>query len=343
MIGPFTRSFSTGLSGVLFDYIGTASALAVTTDLHVTSFGSNHPVGTDTLLFLTFSATQMTVAVSGSLVPNTVDIDITMALSTNITDSSPADLAGAYRSSAWSSIGVAEAGTYQPPTNNPLVGQIVHPFAAISTAGNFTELGFTNHHPTQTSRTETHTFRVKPNTLYLLLATSGTWFLVGDPPGGDFNGLNVNARAVTDPVFRLNPDWAVQNPAIAQNTAIQRVLIPGPPEPMDVRIRPTPHSPSNINPNSSQTLPVAIMATGIIDANQIDASTVRFGPAGARPVRGSGLQRDIDLDGKTDLQLFFKTKEAGIPCGATQATLTAKTVDGVPLTGSDSIRTVGCR
>jgi hypothetical protein len=217
------------------------------------------------------------------------------------------------------------------------------PFAAISTAGDFPVSPFVNHDPTQTSRTETWTFHAKPNTRYLLVAQAGTWFLLGDPPSGDFAGLDVTVHGVADPVFRLNPDWAAQNPAIARNVVIHRTLIPGPPQSVDIKIQPFSHGPNLIVPDSWQILPVAILATGIIDASHIDAKTVRFGPRGARPLLGSGLKWDINLDGKEDLLVFFKISDAGIRCRSTEATLTAKTVDGVAIAGSDSIRTIGCR
>lgn len=43
-----------------------------------------------------------------------------------------------------------------------------------------------------------------------------------------------------------------------------------------------------------------------------------------------------------DLMLHFWTEEALIPCGATTATLTGQTTRGQAITGTDSVRTVGC-
>ncbi len=52
---------------------------------------------------------------------------------------------------------------------------------------------------------------------------------------------------------------------------------------------------------------------------------------------------DIDRDGDTDLVLYFQTEETGIVCGDTEATLTGETFEGVPITGTDAIVTLGCR
>lgn len=52
---------------------------------------------------------------------------------------------------------------------------------------------------------------------------------------------------------------------------------------------------------------------------------------------------DVDGYGDLDLVLHFRTQETGIVCGATTASLTGETLEGDPIHGSDSIRTVGCK
>jgi hypothetical protein len=44
-----------------------------------------------------------------------------------------------------------------------------------------------------------------------------------------------------------------------------------------------------------------------------------------------------------DMVFHFKTQETGIVCGDTDATLRAKTFDGTPFTGTDKLKTVGCK
>jgi hypothetical protein len=52
---------------------------------------------------------------------------------------------------------------------------------------------------------------------------------------------------------------------------------------------------------------------------------------------------DVDDDGDWDLALKFNTQETGIACGDTETTLTGETFNGQGITGTDSIKTVGCK
>jgi hypothetical protein len=97
---------------------------------------------------------------------------------------------------------------------------------------------------------------------------------------------------------------------------------------------------SPINPRSRGKVPVAILTTEDFDANTVDVSTVQVGPGPAQPVKYA--LEDIDGDTDWDLVLHFNTQETGIACGDTKATLTGQTRDGVPIIGTDSIKTVGC-
>jgi hypothetical protein len=54
---------------------------------------------------------------------------------------------------------------------------------------------------------------------------------------------------------------------------------------------------------------------------------------------GRGFLLDVNADGRRDLLLAFQTQEAGIDAGDTQACLTAKTRDGTPIEGCDTITT----
>jgi hypothetical protein len=96
-----------------------------------------------------------------------------------------------------------------------------------------------------------------------------------------------------------------------------------------------------INPGSKGKLTVAILTTEDFEASTIDVSTVRFGPSSAQPVTYS--LEDVDGDIDWDLVLHFNTQDTGIACGDTEATLTGQTLNGVQITGTDSIKTVGCK
>ena len=99
--------------------------------------------------------------------------------------------------------------------------------------------------------------------------------------------------------------------------------------------------------NTNGTITLAIFSTTGFDATTLDPATIRFGP-GEAPVRTVGnngklqvSESDVDGDGLADLTVQFKEAETGIVCGATEATLTAHTFDGVFVQGTDDLRTVG--
>ncbi|MCU7886515.1 MAG: DUF3466 family protein [Candidatus Thiodiazotropha sp. (ex Lucinoma annulata)] len=96
-----------------------------------------------------------------------------------------------------------------------------------------------------------------------------------------------------------------------------------------------------VNPRSKGKLTVAILTTDDFDASMVDTTSIQFGPDGAKPVKYR--IKDVDHDGDWDLVFKVKTHETGIVCGDTESTLSAQTLDGDSITGSDSITTVGCK
>lgn len=101
--------------------------------------------------------------------------------------------------------------------------------------------------------------------------------------------------------------------------------------------------PNLINTRSRRMIPVAVLATDSFDATTLDPTTARFGARGTEAVPLQFAQEDVDGDGDVDLIFRFNTRQTGIQCGDTFASLTAKTFDGRALTGADSIMPVGCR
>jgi hypothetical protein len=89
-------------------------------------------------------------------------------------------------------------------------------------------------------------------------------------------------------------------------------------------------------------IPVAILTTDAFDATTVDPLSVRFEPKGATEAHNKGHIEDVNQDGEPDLVLHFRTRATGIKCGDISASLTGETVDGEPIQGSDSIKTVGC-
>jgi Protein of unknown function (DUF3344) len=123
------------------------------------------------------------------------------------------------------------------------------------------------------------------------------------------------------------------------------VLVAGPLAPANtIQIDIKPGSfPNSINPRSEGRTPVAILRTDSFDATTVDPATVLFGRTGTEAAPVDSALEDVDGDGDTDMILHFNTKDTGIVCGDTSASLTGETLSGQPIEGSDSIKTVGCK
>ena len=98
--------------------------------------------------------------------------------------------------------------------------------------------------------------------------------------------------------------------------------------------------PNSINVKSNGKVPVAILTTPDFDAGTVDWTTVTFGPSGA-PATKAALE-DVDGDGDLDMVLHFNTQQTGIACGQTSATLKGRTLGGLAIEGTDSIKPVPC-
>jgi hypothetical protein len=97
-----------------------------------------------------------------------------------------------------------------------------------------------------------------------------------------------------------------------------------------------------VNPSSQGVLPVAILGTATFDVATVDAASVRLG-RGAAPPQDGGHLEDVNGDGIPDLVLQFPTALVAVRCGDSSIALTGQTTTGTPITGSDSLVTVGCR
>jgi len=114
---------------------------------------------------------------------------------------------------------------------------------------------------------------------------------------------------------------------------------------VDIDIRPG-SFPNNINPNSNALIPVAILTTDAFNVTTVDTNTVRFGATGTEATSLRFSLEDVNRDGRPDLLLQFRTKDTGIACGDTSASLTGQTLPtfgGQEIEGTDAITTVGCR
>jgi hypothetical protein len=157
----------------------------------------------------------------------------------------------------------------------------------------------------------------------------------------------------TTTVYRTAVDFQLHNPSIsadgnyvayeASEDSGYEIFVQGPMinEPLTVTIDIAPRrEPNRIIPDRGRPA-VAILTDQSFDATQVDPASVRFGPAQAEPMSNRII--DVDSDGDMDQVFYFLTEQTGIACGDTEATLIGETFEGVSVSGSDAIITLGCR
>jgi uncharacterized membrane protein len=145
----------------------------------------------------------------------------------------------------------------------------------------------------------------------------------------DAKGISYDGRVIAG--FGINPDgrteaWIVTLPRVHS---------------VDIEVKPGGAEPSNLNVDSRGAIAVAILTTDVFDANQVDATTVTFGPDGASIRHQHGHVEDIDADGDMDLIVHFLTQETGLSCGEVEVTMNGETFSGDLVIGTDEINTVG--
>lgn len=133
--------------------------------------------------------------------------------------------------------------------------------------------------------------------------------------------------------------WEDANPSVASQ--FDNIVIG--PTGIAVGLDVKPGSDSNpVNLRSHGAIPVAIMGSDSFAASSVDTGTLAFGPGGAAPMdRNGGSLEDVNDDGIPDLVSHYRTQDAGLGSGDTQACVTGATVAGRDLRGCDAITMIG--
>ena len=99
----------------------------------------------------------------------------------------------------------------------------------------------------------------------------------------------------------------------------------------------------NLRAGQGRAIRIAIFSEGeFFDApSMIDPLTLKFGPRQAN-LWGNARVRDVNGDGSDDLLVKFLINQTGIACGDSHATLSGRTFDSQPITGTDAVNTFNC-
>ena len=100
--------------------------------------------------------------------------------------------------------------------------------------------------------------------------------------------------------------------------------------------------PNSINRGGQGVIPVAILSDATFDAMSVDTTSLTFGGTGDEDSLSfcNGSPGDVDGDGLPDLMCHFDTQETDFQSGDTEGVLKGTTLDGTPITGTDSVRIV---
>jgi hypothetical protein len=96
--------------------------------------------------------------------------------------------------------------------------------------------------------------------------------------------------------------------------------------------------PNSINMRNRGVVASAILGSADFNVNDVDRTTLGFGPNGAPPAhRTGGHVMDVNRDGFRDLVSHFRTRGSGLSSGDTEVCVTGVLMDGTEIQGCDAV------
>ena len=175
----------------------------------------------------------------------------------------------------------------------------------------------------------------------IVLTTGGTCQLVQGPLGDSYpGGIALFAARTVDPGWHCICGFT----GARSDLPFQTLVESNPEVEVSIDIKPG-GVPNNINPKSRGRIPVAVLSSPEFDAPAVvDHNALTFGRRGDETsLAFCTSPEDVNGDGLLDLVCHFETSAAGFQPGDTHGILKGRTLSGVPLKGSDSIRVVPSR
>jgi hypothetical protein len=141
-----------------------------------------------------------------------------------------------------------------------------------------------------------------------------------------------------------------EEPANASNFVIMNLALTGVPilsidfsteQIVDIDIKPG-GVPNSINRSSQGSSPVAVLSNPTFDApSAVDTTSLTFGRTGGeQSLAFCSSPEDVNGDGLLDVVCHFNTAAMEFLVGDTQGVLRGRTLSGVPIKGTDSVRIV---